>query len=56
VQNQIRHQINQDFQEAGIEIPFAQRDVHMDTGAGPLDIRLLNDGVGAAPCGRPGNG
>jgi len=56
VQNQIRHRINQMFQEAGIEIPFAQRDVHMDTGSGPLDIRLLNDGVGAAPCGRPGNG
>jgi len=43
VQNQIRHKINQMFQEAGIEIPFAQRDVHMDTGAGPLDIRLLNE-------------
>jgi potassium-dependent mechanosensitive channel len=56
VQNQIRHRINQMFQEAGIEIPFAQRDVHMDTGAGPLDIRLLNDGVGAAPRIRPDNG
>ena len=55
VQNQIRHQINRMFQEAGIEIPFAQRDVHMDTGAGPLDIRLLNDPVGAAPRGRPDN-
>ena len=43
VQNQIRHRINQMFQEAGIEIPFAQRDVHMDTGSGPLDIRLLNE-------------
>ena len=56
VQNQIRHRINLMFQEAGIEMPFVQRDVHMNTGAGPLDIRLLNDGVGAVPCGRPGNG
>ncbi|OQY45471.1 MAG: hypothetical protein B6240_08695 [Desulfobacteraceae bacterium 4572_87] len=43
VQNQIRHRINLMFQEAGIEIPFAQRDVHMDTGSGPLNIHLLNE-------------
>ena len=43
VQNQIRHRINEMFQEAGIEIPFAQRDAHLDTSAGPLDIRLLNE-------------
>jgi len=55
-QNLIRHQINEIFQEEGIEIPFAQRDNHLDTGSGPLDIRLLNDPVGAAPCGRPDNG
>ena len=56
VQNQIRHKINQAFQEEGIEMPFPQRDTHLDTSAGPLDIRLVNDDVGAAPCGRPGNG
>ena len=43
VQNQIRHRINEMFQEAGIEIPFAQRDAHLDTAAGPLEIRLLNE-------------
>jgi potassium-dependent mechanosensitive channel len=56
VQNQIRHKINQVFQEEGIEMPFPQRDTHLDTSAGPLNIRLVNDDVGAAPCGRPGNG
>jgi potassium efflux system protein len=43
VQNLIRHRINQIFQEEGIEIPYAQRDAHLDTSSGPLDIRLLSE-------------
>ncbi|MBL7211897.1 MAG: mechanosensitive ion channel [Desulfobacteraceae bacterium] len=41
-QTEIRHEINKTFNEAGIEIPFAQRDTHLDTSAGPLDIRLVD--------------
>ena len=43
VQNEIRHQINQSFQEEGIEMPYPQRDAHLDTGGRPLDIRLVNE-------------
>jgi small-conductance mechanosensitive channel len=43
VQNQVRHRINLVFQEEGIEMPFPQRDTHLDTSAGPLDIRLVNE-------------
>ncbi len=43
VQNQIRHRINLVFQEEDIEMPFPQRDTHLDTSAGPLDIRLVNE-------------
>ena len=31
------------FYQKAIEIPFAQRDTHLDTGGGPLDIRLVNE-------------
>ena len=42
VGTQIRHEINKTFKEAGIEIPNAQRDTHLDTSAGPLEIRMVN--------------
>ena len=35
VQNQVRHRINLVFQEEDIEMPFPQRDTHLDTSAGP---------------------
>ena len=39
-QTEIRHEINKTFNEAGIEIPFAQRDVHLDTSGGPLEVQM----------------
>jgi potassium efflux system protein len=35
--------IDKEFRQAGIEIAFPQRDVHLDA-AGPLDIRVVSDG------------
>ncbi len=40
VQNQLRMSIQEEFAKAGLEIPFAQRDVHLDT-PGPLEVRLI---------------
>ena len=40
VETQIRHEIFKMFNKAGIEIPFAQRDVHLDNSGGPLEIRM----------------
>ncbi len=41
-QHQIRHEINEKFAKAGIEIPFAQRDVHISPEEGPLKIELVS--------------
>ena len=40
VGTEIRHEIFKRFNEAGIEMPFAQRDVHLDMSGGPLEIRM----------------
>ena len=40
VQNQLRHAITREFAQAGIEIPFGQRDVHLDSLA-PLEVKLI---------------
>jgi potassium efflux system protein len=40
--------INQKFADAGIEISFPQRDVHLDA-KGPLDVRVVSDSSAAVP-------
>ena len=41
VRSDIRHRIDALFREAGIEIAYPQRDMHLDT-VTPLDVRILN--------------
>ena len=43
--------INDKFNAAGIVIAFPQRDLHLDTGSGPLDIRIHGDGGGRGGAG-----
>jgi len=42
IAHELRHEINQRFAEAGIDIPFAQRNTHLNT-ATPLEIRMINE-------------
>jgi len=41
VRSDIRHRIDGLFREAGIDIAYPQRDMHLDT-VTPLDVRILN--------------
>ena len=43
--------INEKFNEAGIVISFPQRDLHLDTSSGPLDIRIRREGGGQGGAG-----
>jgi small-conductance mechanosensitive channel len=43
VESDVRFMIDNHFREAGIMMPFVQRDLHLDS-KGPLDIRLLPAG------------
>lgn len=43
VMSDVRHRVDKLFREAGIEIAYPQRDIHLDSIA-PLELRLLRDG------------
>ena len=43
VQHQIRHEIYDRFNKAGIDIPFAQRDIHINPDEGPLKIQVVGE-------------
>lgn len=47
VESEVRLNIYSSFREAGIEIAFPQRDVHLDA-SGPFEVRLLREGEGRA--------
>ncbi len=42
-QHKIRHQINLKFKEAGIKLPFKQRDIHISPKENPLKIKIVNN-------------
>jgi len=44
--NQLHLEINDAFNTAGLEIPFPQRDVHMDSSK-PIDVRVVDKGADA---------
>lgn len=41
IQSEVRFAIDKKFREENIVIAFPQRDLHIDTSTGPLDIRLI---------------
>jgi len=41
VRSELRHRINELFDDAGIRIAFPQRDIHIDSSR-PLEIKLIN--------------
>ncbi len=43
VMSDVRHRVDKLFREAGIEIAYPQRDIHLDS-ITPLELRLLQDG------------
>jgi potassium-dependent mechanosensitive channel len=48
VHNDVRFAIVQRFREAGIEIPFPQRDVHVRTAQSPVGLKELSEGIASA--------
>ena len=43
LQHQLRHEINNKFKEANIEIPFAQRDLHINPNGDTLKVKMVKD-------------
>jgi potassium efflux system protein len=43
VTHQLNRAIDRAFREAGIVVSFPQRDVHLDTAGGPLEVRVVSE-------------